>query len=154
MHSLGVIQGMNNRAVNVANVRLFKVGDRVQVRDLTNVGPFAGDEGVITLDDGDETLNYRVEFDGGSPVAYFSHNELTFVKTLEQEALEAEGRDHLCDCGNRIEHNEVWCEYCVPHEHDVAERAHDFTANMLCRECGLLAQDCCEAVTNCPSQGQ
>lgn len=57
-----------------------------------------------------------------------------------------------CECGNAAEAGLETCEYCTPHDHDhePTSRDHAFGVNMLCRDCGLLAQDCCEVASQCP----
>lgn len=59
-----------------------------------------------------------------------------------------------CQCANKatvIEDGEAYCEWCIPHFHEFTQKPHDFTANMLCRKCRLLAQDCCEVASECPA---
>ncbi len=65
---------------------------------------------------------------------------------LEQVAQEAEDR---CECGNLAEDGSAYCEWCEPHEHEEVKYRHDFNQNMICGTCRLLAQDCCEAASEC-----
>lgn len=55
-----------------------------------------------------------------------------------------------CECGNETYDDLLWCEWCEPHSHEPPSRSHSFTPNMLCTDCKLLAQDCCDAASECP----
>lgn len=76
---------------------------------------------------------------------------------VDPEEVEREaGEGAKCGCTNDAnccaDGGERHCEWCHPHEHEElpeGAQRHDFTVNMLCRNCRFLAQDCCESASAC-----